>query len=106
MARHPQRIQDNHVKSITEVLDMMIWALVDNEDAIGIHPTVSSNRTSMILEIVVAPEDMQFVMGKDGRNIEAVKTIVHAMCTKLGIDCHIINVIEHRKEGSEETPRP
>lgn len=95
MTKGHQSISQRNVDDLVDLMEMMVRGLVDIEDAVQVRPTVSASNTSMILEVTVAPRDMPFVMGKEGRNVEAIKTIMHAMCTKLGVDCHI-NVVEHK----------
>ncbi len=64
-----------------ELVELIAKALVDNTD----HVQVSQidGQQSTILELKVAPEDLGKVIGKQGRNIQAVRVILGAAGMKL-----------------------
>lgn len=63
-----------------ETIAMIVRALVDNPDAVDISP-VERNGTTLI-EVRVAPEDMGKLIGKQGRTVRALRTLVHAAGVK------------------------
>jgi len=50
--------------------------IVSNKEAINIHAVPRGRST--IIEVTVAEEDMGKVIGKGGRNIEAIRAVVRA----------------------------
>jgi predicted RNA-binding protein YlqC (UPF0109 family) len=59
-----------------EMLILMAKRLVDNPDAVDV---VEENRDGMVvLRLVVAPDDMGKVIGKQGRIARALRTLVKA----------------------------
>ena len=50
--------------------------IVDNKEAVGIRVKPGGRQT--VVEIKVAPEDMGKVIGKGGRNIDAIRAVVRA----------------------------
>lgn len=63
-----------------ETIAMIVRALVDNPDAVDISH-VERNGTTLI-EVRVAPEDMGKLIGKQGRTVRALRTLVHAAGVK------------------------
>ena len=63
-----------------ETIAMIIRALVDNADAVNVNH-VDRNGTTLI-EVRVAPEDMGKIIGKQGRTVRALRTLVQAAGVK------------------------
>ena len=59
-----------------ELLEVIARNLVDNPDAVTVSEV--KGERSIILELKVAPEDMGKVIGKQGRNAKAIRTVVKA----------------------------
>jgi predicted RNA-binding protein YlqC (UPF0109 family) len=65
-----------------ELLEYLAKALVDNPDDVEIE--VIEGERSMILQLKVNQEDIGKVIGKQGRIVQALRTIVKAAATKQG----------------------
>jgi predicted RNA-binding protein YlqC (UPF0109 family) len=64
-----------------ELITLIAKALVDNPDQVMVSE-VEGNQTS-VLELKVAKEDLGKVIGKEGRNARAMRTILSAASAKL-----------------------
>ena len=64
-----------------ELLEMIAKALVDNPDRVQVRAVEGEEVT--ILEVRVDPSDLGKVIGRNGRNANAVRTILAAAGTKL-----------------------
>jgi predicted RNA-binding protein YlqC (UPF0109 family) len=64
-----------------ELITRIAKALVDNPDQVLVSE-VEGNQTS-VLELKVAKEDLGKVIGKEGRNARAMRTILGAASAKL-----------------------
>jgi uncharacterized protein len=67
--------------AVKELVELIVKALVDNPDKVKV--TQLDGEQSAILELTVAPEDMGKVIGKQGRNAQAIRTILSAAGMKL-----------------------
>ena len=63
-----------------ELVEMLAKALVDNPDQVQVNEVEGSQ--SIIIELKVAPEDMGKVIGKQGRIVKAIRTLVKAAAIK------------------------
>jgi len=66
---------------VKELIEVMAKALVDHPDQVHVNE-VSGEQTSVI-ELRTAKEDLGKIIGKQGRNVQAMRTILHAASTKL-----------------------
>jgi hypothetical protein len=73
-----------------ELVKTIVQAMVDYPEEVDIKEIKGVN--TMILEIKVSKRDVGKLLGKKGRNIAALRTIVSA--ADKGKRHHIINVIE------------
>lgn len=64
-----------------ELAEYIIKSLVDNPEKVTVNE-LSSER-SIILEVKVAEEDVGRVIGKQGKTISAVRTVLNAGAAKL-----------------------
>jgi len=64
-----------------ELITRIAQALVDNPDQVRVSE-IEGNQTS-VLELKVAKEDLGKVIGKEGRNASAMRTILGAASAKL-----------------------
>jgi len=67
--------------AVKELVELIVKALVDNPDKVKV--TQLNGEQSSIIELAVAPEDMGKVIGKEGRNAQAIRVIVAAAGMKL-----------------------
>ena len=75
-----------------ELLESMIKAIVDSPDDVEIDETESENTT--IYELRLGDGDLGKVIGKKGKNICAIRTIISAATAKEGGKRSIIEIIE------------
>lgn len=64
-----------------DLITLLAKALVDNPDQVMVTE-VEGNQTTVI-ELKVAKEDLGKIIGKEGRNARAIRTIVGAASAKL-----------------------
>ena len=64
-----------------ELVESIAKSLVDNPDRVQV--TQIEGEQSTILELKVAPEDLGKIIGKQGRNVQAVRVILGAAGMKL-----------------------
>lgn len=60
-----------------DTVELIVKALVDDQSTVDVR-AVERNGTTLI-EIRVAPEDMGKVIGKHGRTVRALRSLVHAV---------------------------
>jgi len=66
---------------VKELVELIVKSLVDNPDKVKV--TLLDGQQSSIIELTVAPEDMGRVIGKQGRNAQAIRVILGAAGMKL-----------------------
>ena len=64
-----------------ELVEMIARTLVDNPDAVNV--TEVGGEQTTVLELRVAPEDLGKVIGKQGRTVRSIRTILSAAGMKL-----------------------
>ncbi len=64
-----------------DLIEKIVQPLVDNPDQVEINEIKGSQTT--VLELKVAKEDIGKVIGKQGRNVRAIRTILDAASAKL-----------------------
>ncbi len=67
---------------LEKLLLVLVRPLVDEPEKVEVSGTESDSRVD--LELRVAPEDMGRVIGRQGRTIRAIRTVVKAASVKLG----------------------
>ncbi len=67
---------------LERLLLVLTRSLVEDPDAVEVSGTETETRVD--LELRVAPEDMGKIIGRQGRTIRAVRTVVKAASVKLG----------------------
>ena len=75
-----------------ELLAEMIKAIVDKPDEVDINLTESENTN--IFELRLGDGDVGKVIGKKGRNVMALRTILSAATAKAGGKRSILEIIE------------
>jgi predicted RNA-binding protein YlqC (UPF0109 family) len=66
---------------VKELVELIAKSLVDNPDKVKVSQL--DGQQSSIIELEVAPEDMGKVIGKQGRNAQAIRLILGAAGMKL-----------------------
>lgn len=64
-----------------ELVELIAKSLVDKPDEVRV--TQLSGENSTIFELKVAPEDIGKVIGKQGRNVQAIRVILGAAGMKI-----------------------
>ena len=75
-----------------ELLESMVKAIVDSPDDVEIDVTESENTT--IYELHLGDGDLGKVIGKRGKNIGAIRTLISAATAKEGGKRSILEIIE------------
>jgi predicted RNA-binding protein YlqC (UPF0109 family) len=76
---------------VKEVLEYLARALVDEPDAVEV--TEVEGDRSVILQLRVAPDDMGKVIGKRGRTVKAIRSVVRAAGSRQGITT-MVEIVE------------
>jgi uncharacterized protein len=63
-----------------ELLQTIVESLVTKPEAIEISETVGETMT--IFELRVAKEDLGRVIGREGRTVQSIRTILHAVAAR------------------------
>ena len=63
-----------------ELIELIIKGIVDNPDKVEINEIIGEK--SSIFEVRVDPSDIGKVIGRQGRNIKSIRTIVNAAAQK------------------------
>ena len=77
---------------LTDLMKAIISELVDSPEEVDIKEVETENQ--IILELKVAKDDFGKVIGKSGRNISAIRTILFAINAKEGGKKARLDVIE------------
>jgi len=65
---------------LRELIELIIKGIVDNPDKVEINEIVGEK--SLIYEVRVGSDDIGKVIGRQGRNIKSIRTIVNAAAQK------------------------
>ena len=65
-----------------ELVEYIVTSLVDNPDQVKVSE--SNNRNTVVLEISVAGADMGRVIGKGGKVVNSIRTLVQVLAAKQG----------------------
>lgn len=69
-------------KDVRELCEYLVLGLVDEPDAVEV--TVEMTADAIVLRIVVAPDDRGKVIGRGGRVVRAIRSVVRAGAVKSG----------------------
>lgn len=67
--------------SIKEMIQFIAQAMVDNPDQVSVVE-IEGHQTT-VLELKVAESDLGKIIGKQGRNAQAIRTILNAISAKI-----------------------
>jgi uncharacterized protein len=70
------------VDRLQNLLVLLVRPIVDEPDRVEVEASESDTRVD--LELRVAPEDIGKVIGRGGRTIRAIRTVVKAASVKVG----------------------
>jgi predicted RNA-binding protein YlqC (UPF0109 family) len=77
--------------AMKDLIKEIVQALVDQPNQVEVAEIEGKNTT--VLELKVAKSDMGMVIGKQGRNAQAIRTIMSAASGKTG-KRHILEIVE------------
>jgi predicted RNA-binding protein YlqC (UPF0109 family) len=86
------------------LVEYIVRALVDKPDAVELR-TVLSAEGQMLYEVKVAPEDIGKVIGRDGRTVNALRTVLAAAALKKGEKARL-EIIDDRRRGEANGAQP
>ncbi|MFN0060892.1 MAG: KH domain-containing protein [Myxococcaceae bacterium] len=66
------------------LLSFLVKKLVDRPDQVELRSTQVPNDGGWLFELKVAPEDIGKVIGRDGRTVNAMRTVLAAVAQKRG----------------------
>ncbi len=75
-----------------ELVEIMAKALVDNPDQVEVTEIVGEH--TLMIELKVAKEDIGQIIGKKGRNAQAMRTLLNAASAKLRALRVILEIID------------
>jgi uncharacterized protein len=76
---------------VKEVVEYIARALVDDPDAVEV--TEVAGERSVIYQLRVAPDDMGKVIGKRGRTVRAIRSVVRAAGSRQGVTT-LVEIVE------------
>jgi predicted RNA-binding protein YlqC (UPF0109 family) len=74
-----------------ETVEMIVKALVDDTEAVEVREV--ERKDALIIEIRVAQSDMGKLIGRQGRTVRALRSIVHAASVKQNRR-YILDIVE------------
>lgn len=60
-----------------EAVEIIVKALVDEADAVEVRE-VERDRSTVIIEVAAAPGDIGKIIGRQGRTVKALRSVLHA----------------------------
>ena len=63
---------------LVELTEMIVKSLVENEDAVSVKEFPTEDENTILIQVMVAEEDIGRIIGKEGRVANAVRTLVQA----------------------------
>jgi uncharacterized protein len=75
-----------------ETVEMIVKALVDDDAAVDVREVDRGGQTSLI-EVRVAQDDMGKIIGRQGRTVRALRSLLHAASTK-GKRRYVLEIVE------------
>lgn len=79
-----------------ELVELLARALVDRPELVDVRET--EDERSIMLELRVAPADVGKVIGRQGRTIKALRTLVHAAAIRSQKNASL-EVIDEEREA-------
>lgn len=64
--------------NLVSLTEKIIKSLVNNEDAVSVKEFPTEEENVILIQVIVASEDMGRVIGKAGKTANAIRTLVQA----------------------------
>ena len=74
-----------------DLLIQIVQALVDNPEQVQVNEIKSAQ--TVVLELRVAKRDMGMVIGKQGKTVNAIRTLLYVASWKAGKRC-VVEIVE------------
>ncbi|MBZ4398010.1 KH domain-containing protein [Myxococcus sp. AS-1-15] len=84
-----------------QLLTYLARALVDQPDQVGLR--ISEVDGARLYELKVAPEDVGKVIGRDGRTVNALRTLLNAAAQKSGQKVRL-EILDDRRNAAGTSP--
>ena len=86
-----------------EFIEYIIKNLVDNPDKVKINEVGGTN--TLIIELSVEQSDIGKIIGKKGKTINSIRTLLMSVASRNGIRVNL-EIIEDGKTSEKDTPPP
>ena len=83
------------------LIEYIARALVDQPDAVELKSSEAEG--GVLYELKVAPDDVGKVIGRDGRTVNALRTVVNAAAQKKGEKARL-EILDDRRNARPEGP--
>ncbi len=70
------------MSKVQDMVEYIVKALADQPEAVTVSEI--EGETSIVLELRVAPEDMGRMIGREGRTINAMRSLARVLGAKMG----------------------
>jgi uncharacterized protein len=70
------------MSNVKDMVEYIVKALADQPEAVNLSEI--EGETSIVLELRVAPEDMGRMIGREGRTINAMRSLARVLGAKMG----------------------
>ena len=87
------------------LVEFIVRALVDKPDAVELR-TVLGAEGQTLYEVKVAPEDIGKVIGRDGRTVNALRTVLAAAALKKGEKARLEIIDDKRRAETNGATAP
>lgn len=67
-----------------KIVEYIVKQLVDNKDSVKV--TTNEVDESFVITVSVAKDELGRVVGKNGKNAQAIRILVHSLAAKNGLD--------------------
>ena len=75
-----------------EAVEMIVRELVRDADAVEVR-AIERDPSKVIIEVRVAPDDMGKLIGKQGKTVRALRSLLHAVSLKQGRR-YVLDIVE------------
>jgi predicted RNA-binding protein YlqC (UPF0109 family) len=89
---------------VKPLVEYIARALVDKPDQVELRTSPSEG--GVLYELKVAPEDIGKVIGRDGRTVNALRTVLAAAAQKKGEKARLEIVDDKRRGEANSAPQP
>jgi predicted RNA-binding protein YlqC (UPF0109 family) len=86
---------------VEELLMALARGLVDRPDLVELRSQPADGGT--LFELKVAPEDVGKVIGRDGRTVNAIRTLLAVAAQRRGLKARL-EVLDDRRNGTTPSP--